>query len=67
MALYKGKLTEGDFFAGKLFGGNAPVVITDRLKYWNGSAWVGRSFKYWDGSAFQTKTLKVWTGSSWLS
>lgn len=43
-------------------------VITgtlQRLKYWNGSAWVAKPLKYWNGSAWVEKPIKYWNGSAW--
>ena len=38
---------------------------TNRLKYYNGSAWVAKPVKYYNGSAWVTKQLKYYNGSSW--
>lgn len=41
--------------------------VINRLKYWNGSAWVGiNSLRHWNGSAFVTGRLKQWNGSIWI-
>lgn len=42
------------------------VGVTSRLKYWDGSAWVGKTLKTWDGLTWQTKTLSYWNGISWI-
>ena len=39
---------------------------TDKLKYWNGSAWVTGTLKYWNGSAWVAGELKTWNGSAWV-
>ena len=37
-----------------------------RLKYWNGSAWITGSLKYWNGTDWVTGALKQWNGASWI-
>lgn len=37
-----------------------------RMKYWNGSAWVAKPLKYWNGSAWVEKPIKYHNGSTWV-
>lgn len=39
---------------------------TQRMKYWNGSAWVAKPLKYWNGSAWVEKSIKYHNGSTWV-
>lgn len=39
---------------------------TQRMKYWNGSAWVAKPLKYWNGSAWVEKPIKYYNGSTWV-
>lgn len=43
----------------------APPVSGGPLKYWTGSAWVGKPVKYWNGSAWVAGVMKWWDGSAW--
>ena len=42
------------------------VASADKLKYWNGSAWITGTLKYWNGSAWVAGELKTWNGSAWV-
>lgn len=41
------------------------TVVSGRLKFWNGSAWVLKSAKQWNGAAWAAKPVKFWNGSTW--
>ena len=43
----------------------APPASGGLLKYWTGSAWVGKPVKYWNGSAWVTGVMKWRDGAAW--
>lgn len=39
---------------------------TQRMKYYNGTAWVAKPLKYYNGSAWVEKPIKYHNGTSWV-
>lgn len=42
-------------------------LVTGKIKYWNGAAWVAKPVKVWNGSSWVTKPVKRWNGSAWVT
>lgn len=46
--------------------GEVEPSVGNKLKAYNGSAWVEGELKVWNGSAWITGSLKQWNGSEWI-
>lgn len=60
--------TTTDVLQTKYFSlGTQQTVVTQGIKYWNGTAWVAKPVKYWDGTAWIQKPAKRWDGTAWIT